>query len=101
MNCHRRRHRREGQVLPIAAIGIAVMLVMCALVIDGGNAFAQERGTQNAADSASLAGSATILANYAGAGRTGADVDAAVRNAFTSNGSNYVSADYIQFDGTS
>jgi hypothetical protein len=80
------------------AIGITAMLLMSALIIDGGNAWAQQRGNQNAADSASLAGSSVILRNMAdGGGQTNADVLAAVQAAFDSNDTTYESAHYIDF----
>ena len=54
-----RRDRREGQggqAIAVIAIALTVVLAAGAMVIDGGNAMAQQRGTQNGADSAALAG---------------------------------------------
>ena len=95
---HRTRRGARGQVLAIMAIGFTAMLLMAGLVIDGGNAWAQQRGNQNASDSASLAGSAVILRNMAaGGGQTNGDVLAAVQAAFAANNTTYGSAHYVDF----
>jgi len=56
---------QAGQVLVLLALGIVAMLAMVGLIVDGGNAFAQQRNTQNGADSAADAG-ALVLAQNAG-----------------------------------
>src|SRR6478609_4161192 len=94
------RSRARGQVLAIAAIGLTAMLLFAGLIIDGGNAWSQQRGNQNASDSASLAGASVLLRNMAAngaGGQTNADVLAAVQAAFTANGTAYESAHYIDF----
>ncbi len=100
MNILSRLDRRtaRGQVLAIMGIGLTAMLLMAALIIDGGNAWAQQRGNQNASDSASLAGSSVILRNMAaGGGQTNRDVLDAVEAAFAANNTDYESAHYIDF----
>lgn len=92
-----RRLGIDGQVLAIMAIGLTGMLLMSALVIDGGNAWAQQRGNQNASDSASLAGSSVLLRNMAGDAQTNAAVLAAVQASFASNNTTFVSANYVDF----
>jgi hypothetical protein len=52
-----------GQVIVLLALAIVALLAMTGLVIDGGNAFAQQRGTQNGADAASEAG-AVVLSQH-------------------------------------
>lgn len=52
---------RRGQTLVIFALSLTALIAMVGLVIDGGNAFAQQRKTQNGADAAAEAG-ATELA---------------------------------------
>src|SRR5690349_18906507 len=67
------RRDRSGQILVIFAGGAIAILAGVALVVDGGNALAQQRATQNGADAASEAGT-VIIAQYlmGGAPTTGA-----------------------------
>ena len=58
------REGRRGQTLVLFAGGIIAFIGMVGLVIDGGNAFAQQRRTQNGADASAEAG-ATQLARKA------------------------------------
>ena len=55
------------------------------MVIDGGNAMAQQRGTQNAADSAALAGALVIAQKFGGQNKGDSDVVNAMNNAFSQN----------------
>ncbi|MGC8634153.1 MAG: pilus assembly protein TadG-related protein [Candidatus Limnocylindrales bacterium] len=52
---------QQGQTLPIVVGGLVALLALVALVIDGGNAWAQQRNVQNATDASAEAG-ATVLA---------------------------------------
>jgi Flp pilus assembly protein TadG len=70
--------RRGGQVLAIFALALFVIVGMVALVLEGGNAFAQQRITQNAADAAANAGAVVLAERLGGATRTDAHVDTAV-----------------------
>jgi len=58
------REGRRGQTLVLFAGGIIAFIGMVGLVIDGGNAFAQQRRSQNGADASAEAG-ATQLARKA------------------------------------
>ncbi len=76
---------RGGQTLVIFALALTALLAMSALIVDAGNAFAQQRGTQNGADAASEAGATVIaqslLSTAAGQGpRTDAQVLAAMNS---------------------
>ena len=73
----RRTRRSGGQVIPIAAIAMVAIMIITALILEGGNAYAQQRQTQNAADSAANAG-ATVLAQRFADGTLG---DLQVHNA--------------------
>jgi hypothetical protein len=53
----------KGQALILIAFGIVAILGLTALAIDGGNAFADRRHAQNAADNAALAAALTRLNN--------------------------------------
>ncbi|CAN5759629.1 hypothetical protein BH24CHL6_BH24CHL6_12730 [soil metagenome] len=97
----RSRARREGgQAIVVLAISLSAVLAMSALLIDGGNAMAQQRGTQNAADAASYAGASEILQGIAGASRTDGDVLNAIRGALSVNGNtNLLEAQYVDYSG--
>jgi hypothetical protein len=56
-----RRRREGGQALVVMVAAVIPALLMVGLIVDGGNAWNQQRLTQNAADAASDAG-ATVLA---------------------------------------
>ena len=68
-----------GQVIVIFGLALVAIVAMVALIVEGGNAFAQQRITQNGADAAANAG-AVVLAQTLGSPGTmsDADVDAAV-----------------------
>jgi len=57
----RTHERQRGQILVIFALSAVAIIAMVGLVIDGGSAFAQRRGQQNAADLAALAGADALL----------------------------------------
>jgi Flp pilus assembly protein TadG len=71
--------RTEGQALVLLALALIALMAMTGLVIDGGNAYAQQRGTQNGADAASEAGAVVLsqhlmALNGSGSVKTDADV---------------------------
>jgi Flp pilus assembly protein TadG len=84
------RQHEGGQTLVVVALAMVALLGMSALVVDGGNAFAQQRGSQNGSDAASEAG-ATVLAQgqlslaSGGAGRTDANVLAGMNASAAAN----------------
>lgn len=104
--------REAGQTLVVVALALVALLGMSALIVDGGNAFAQQRGTQNASDAASGAG-ATVIAQglmsvaAGGTSRTDLDVLAALNAAaaansiqpFTPGGANASKAWYTDING--
>ncbi|MGH2445709.1 MAG: Tad domain-containing protein [Candidatus Limnocylindria bacterium] len=96
----RPRRSEAGQVLVIVALGMIAFLAMVGLVVDGGNAWGQQRETQNGADSASKAGTAVIQQMLTGATVDGNDVACATEAAANDNGVELVSAEYTEFDGT-
>jgi hypothetical protein len=89
---HWKRFAERGQSLVILAGGIIAMLAMVGLVIDGGNAFAQQRATQNGMDAASEAGAVELARRMLGIDPVGDDVtwdarvDAAVKATAANNG---------------
>jgi Flp pilus assembly protein TadG len=80
---HARRER--GQALVFIALSMTVVLAATAMVIDGGNAMSQQRGTQNATDAAALAGAVVIAEKMGGETRTDSNVVSAMNNAFSGN----------------
>lgn len=58
---------QSGQMLVLLAGALVALLALTALVLDGGNAFAQQRQTQNAADASSEAGGVVLAEWLAGA----------------------------------
>lgn len=75
----RRPERREhGQIIVLFALGLIVMVAGVALVVEGGNAYAQQRSVQNGADAAANAGADVIAQKLGGLTKTDTDVWTAV-----------------------
>ncbi len=91
--------RQRGQVLALFVFGALAMVAMVAFVVDGGNAFAQERHTQNGTDAAAIAGATVIAETLGGATRSDADVLLAVTGVATRMGIGIDSAVYTDIDG--
>jgi hypothetical protein len=70
--------RQRGQILVLFVLSLVVILAVAGLVLEGGNAFAQQRVAQNGADSAANAGAVVIAEAIGGAVRTDTDVANAV-----------------------
>lgn len=96
-----RRRRDSGQALVVMVLALVAMLAMSALVIDGGNAFVQQRTTQNGADAAAEAGAVVIAQNLTGGGHSDAEVLAAVTASATKNNITISSALYTNVNGNS
>jgi Flp pilus assembly protein TadG len=91
---------QAGQALAVLAISMTVILGATAVVIDGGNGMAQQRGTQNATDSAAFAGAVVLAEKMAGATRLDSDVVNAMTTAFANNGSTMSTSYYVSFEGS-
>lgn len=89
----------RGQALVLMTVSVAALLALTALVIDGGNAMAQQRATQNGADAAALAGATVIVEGLGAAQRSDADVYNAVTNSLASNSTTLNAAEYVDFSG--
>jgi hypothetical protein len=76
-----RRDGARGQVLVMMVIGFIAIIAAVALVIDGGNAVAHQRITQNGADAAAEAGAVIMAERFAGATEPLAGWDATVQYA--------------------
>jgi len=95
----RRSRDESGQAIVILALAVTGVLAMSALLIDGGNAMSQQRGTQNAADAAAYAGASEVLQNMAGSARSDADVRAAIQSALAANTADLDDATYVDYNG--
>src|SRR3954469_5375230 len=92
-----RGRRESGQTLPLVALMMPVTRGGAGMVVDGANAMAQQRGTQNAADAAALAGAVVIAEKMGGESHTDSDVMTAVTSAFTRNGSVNATSFYVDY----
>ncbi len=96
----RRSDRRAGgQILVLFALGLIVLLAGVALVIEGGNAYQNQRGVQNGADAAANAGATVLARDLAGVPKTDAEVAAAVATSGSSNALTAMAAYYTNVDG--
>ncbi|MBI3748592.1 MAG: Tad domain-containing protein [Chloroflexi bacterium] len=66
-----RRHGHVGQTLVIFVMSLFAIMAMVGLVIDGGNAYAQQRSTQNGSDAAAEAGATMLIRNVMAAAAGG------------------------------
>jgi len=96
-----RRQRTPGQVIPIFGVALVAIVAMIALVLEGGNAYAQQRVTQNGADAAANAGTVVIAESRVGAPRTDAMVLAAIQGTATPNQIATFTAFYTDVNGNS
>jgi Flp pilus assembly protein TadG len=96
----RARRDERGQILVIVAVGLVAMVAMVGLIIDGGNAWGQQRKTQNGADAMAEAGATVIAAKLKGASKTDGDVGCLVATAATQNGITGTTAYYTDVTGT-
>lgn len=78
MSCQRQTH---GQALVIMVLALVAIIAGTGLIIDGGNAWAQQRITQAGNDASSEAGAVVLAARLAGATAPVAGWDAAVETA--------------------
>jgi hypothetical protein len=97
------RPRERGQIVVILVGGIIAMFAMVGLIVDGGNAFANQRNTQNGSDSAADAGATMLAQNFSADGyspvKNDSDVVAAVSGTITANGLSGYQAYYTDVTG--
>ena len=114
MSSNRRTARTSGQILVLFAGGIVALLAGVAIVVDGGNALAQQRATQNGTDAVAEAGT-VVIAQYlmGGSSATGVvgtcpttpanawdrEVCKAVYGSAANNNVAIASAEYTDFKG--
>jgi hypothetical protein len=96
LNARQHRSRQRGQSIVILAGGLIAMVAMVGLVIDGGNAFAQQRVTQNGMDAASEAGAVELARRMLGLPGDDAFWDQRVRDAVSAT----AASNGLTVDGT-
>lgn len=70
--------RQGGQILILTALSLVALMAAIGLLLDGGNAYAQQRAVQNGADAAANAGADVLAQKLAGIPKTDRDVSTAV-----------------------
>jgi hypothetical protein len=95
----RPRSRPRGQILVVAVIAMVSMIGGVALILDGGNAYAHQRGVQNGADAVANAGTTVVAQMLGGATKTDADVAAEVNAIANANDLDSVTAYYTNRAG--
>lgn len=95
----RQRSRPRGQILVVAVIAMISMIGGVALILDGGNAYAHQRGVQNGADAVANAGATVIAQQLGGATKTDADVAVAVNAIASANQLDSIAAYYTNRAG--
>ena len=86
-----RRSEEQGQIIVLMLAGLIVVLAITGLIVDGGNAWAQQRQTQNGTDAAARAG-ATVLAQKLATDPTSAGTTASAWDAATASAVNSIAA---------
>jgi Flp pilus assembly protein TadG len=66
---------QKGQMLVLFALASTVVILLVGLVIDGGNALAKQRASQNAADFAALGGARIVAEHVGGDDNNGTDAN--------------------------
>jgi len=106
MNLYRftSRDGERGQALVVMVAALIAMIAMVAVIVDGGNAWAQQRDTQNGTDAAAEAGAIVIVQNFGGAatpacGDWDCAVAAGVAAAAANNGISVPTAYYTDVQG--
>jgi hypothetical protein len=91
------RRSDSGQAIVIVAVGLTVLVFLAGVVIDGGNAWAQQRVTQNGTDASALAGATVMVENLGGSPKTDTDVSTAVAAAAANNGVSLGVVNYVDW----
>jgi hypothetical protein len=106
-----RRRRQSGQALVVMAVAIMAMIGGVGLVIDGGNAWAQQRITQAGNDASAEAGAVVLASMYSGQTAPVGGWDGAVYSAVNASAANNnmtvpkayytdICGTYLRSDGT-
>lgn len=77
--------RATGQALVIMVVAMIAMIAVVGLIVDGGNAWANQRVVQNGSDASAEAGAVIMAERFAGAVAPVGGWDSAVQNAIASS----------------
>ena len=99
-NHHRGRRDERGQLIVIMALALVALVGGVSLVIEGGNAYAQQRVVQNAADAVANAGATVLAERLGGTARSDADVLAKMTTLGDANQLDEFTAYYTTVDGS-
>ena len=98
----RGRSGEQGQILVLFALVLFFAIIpMCALVLEAGNAYAQQRVVQNGADATANAGAVRLGQRLAGVATTDAEVASAMTTVSTANSLDSFAAEYTDVQGRS
>jgi hypothetical protein len=95
----RRARSEAGQIIVIAALAMVAIIGGVALVLEGGNAYANQRIAQNAADAIAHAGATVLAQRLGGTAKDDDDVAAAVQGMADANGMASHKAYYVNVLG--
>ena len=97
-----RRRGEPGQFMVLFALVLFFAIIpMCALVLEAGNAYAQQRVVQNGADATANAGAVRLGQRLAGVATTDGEVLGAMTTVSTANSMDSFVADYTDVQGRS
>src|SRR5262245_6890761 len=89
----------RGQIIVIAAFAMIAMIAFGALVLEGGNAYAQQRVVQNGADATANAGAVRLGQRLAGVATIDSDVLTVMTSTATANRIDSFTAWYTDVQG--
>lgn len=95
----RTRSREGGQVIVIVALGMVAMIAGAALVLEGGNAYAQQRVAQNGSDAGANAGAVALARRLSGVAMTDTLVLDAITTVTAQNQIDSLTARYTNVAG--
>lgn len=95
----RQARSEAGQIIVVAALAMVAIIGGVALVLEGGNAYANQRIAQNAADAIAHAGATVLAQRLGGTAKDDEDVAAAMQEMADANGMTSYTAHYVNVLG--
>jgi Flp pilus assembly protein TadG len=91
--------REAGQIIVVAALAMVAIIAGVALVLEGGNVYANQRMTQNSADAVAHAGATVLAQRLGGTSRDDKDVADAMTELADENGLSSHTGYYVNVTG--